>query len=450
MAYTHTVSSDTCILYDTCSDETSSTGVNLYVMVDPTCELDSDRGGCANRSCDLDLTPNYKVCDITDQTTCSLETCAYKCANYDGWGAITSTANWCTYYAYDEADKECVLFRGCLNEKYDDDSVLYKQEYSHRKALNDQASGCSKTVDQGGCKDLRCDKALNVNNKVCDTDDVGLSTAACTQDECMYKCGNTTDYKCTHWAFEAVTTEPFLSENRGECYTFASCENILADTYTTYKYGSGCESTFLEGGCDATRCAKDNDGTASCTKTKEEGGCPLSRCDKNTNTNIKICDTDDVACTIGECEAFCQNTTAFECGFWAFEAVSEEPFFSSKKGECYVFETCKTSGDDTYTTYQMTKNSELNWIKVCDADDGINIGTPGTGACTEEQCMDFCADAADHDEIQFDKCSHWSYERPDAEVCLFCLIFNIVSLRARDKNYRFSFLKFSTNKIFHH
>ena len=186
---------------------------NMYVMIDPTCETNMTAGGCKQRRCDKVKTPNAKVC--TGAAPCTLGECEIKCANSskaNTGGAVES----CDYFAYDETDKDCYVFEGCANEDFSDDYFLYTLPYPTKLKLKlalGATAGCSKTRAQGGCTKRRCDKDLNVKNKVCDKDDAKPG-GSCSMDQCELKCKDHTAFKCTHWAHDAKDNE---------CYLFATC-----------------------------------------------------------------------------------------------------------------------------------------------------------------------------------------------------------------------------------
>lgn len=404
--YTHNPTTNACNLFSACAGETDSTGINLYTLIDPTCEKDYDANGevgCPNRICG-DATTSEVVCDISAGTTCTLDECAKKCAAYDGFGNPVQSANWCTYFAYDAVDKECTLFKGCVGEKFDDDHTLYKQSYPQRDSLRDLASGCTKSLTLGGCPASRCDKDSNQWNKTCDKDngvnggiggtDVG---GLCSLSQCEAYCtdgktdgGMSLTNPCTHWAWEVE------ADGRGECYVFDGCNNLLPDTYVTYAMATGCDLGYAAGGCELQRCAKETDST----------GKDLWK---------KPCDSDETgdggACTAVECEEKCRALTDITSSHWAFELAEQE---------CYCFEGCSEPHSDTYNIYKLDNICNKNYAKggcpltrcgkspdnqhdkVCDKDN-----TGEGGSCTEKECMQKCADYTDF------VCTHWAWEEDD-------------------------------------
>ena len=59
---------------------------------------------------------------------------------------------------------ECYVFDGC-KDQHEDTYTIYQLH----------ASGCKKTLAEGGCPDRRCDKKKNPSSKPCDDE-----TAFCT------------------------------------------------------------------------------------------------------------------------------------------------------------------------------------------------------------------------------------------------------------------------------
>lgn len=131
--FAHESAENECYVFETCNDEGNEPGYNLYARVDPTCDKNRSQGGCDLRRCNKDVTKHNKICDDSSMT-CTEEECQNYCANYTGWGK--EPADWCTYYAYDKADKECYLFNGCIGEGFNDDYKLFVMGYEERQALN--------------------------------------------------------------------------------------------------------------------------------------------------------------------------------------------------------------------------------------------------------------------------------------------------------------------------
>lgn len=132
--YAYDAATSECVVFESCADEKDSSNYNLYVKVDPTCDKDLEDGGCTQRRCNKDYTKHDKICtDSTPEDQCTFDECRAKCANYTAWG--TKPEDWCTYYAYDVADKECYLFNGCVGEAFDDDYTLYTMGYEERQAV---------------------------------------------------------------------------------------------------------------------------------------------------------------------------------------------------------------------------------------------------------------------------------------------------------------------------
>ena len=92
--------------------------------------------GCNQRRCDKSATPHVKICvDDTPEQQCTKNECEMHCADKI-FGDIGEEA-FCTHWAYDEVDKECYIFHGCIGEQYDDDYELFFQSYGERVALQE-------------------------------------------------------------------------------------------------------------------------------------------------------------------------------------------------------------------------------------------------------------------------------------------------------------------------
>ena len=161
------------------------------------------------------------------------------------------------------------------------------------------ASGCKKTLAEGGCPDRRCDKEKNPSSKPCDDD-----TAFCTALGCKEHClaGTDIDVPCTHYAFEKIDGETDADgAELGECYVFGSCKYEHDDSYIIYKMEDWCQ------------------------KTLAEGCCPNERCDKTKNPSNKPCDDETAYCTVAGCKQHCVDGTGLTnaCTHYSFEAVSE-------------------------------------------------------------------------------------------------------------------------------
>lgn len=137
--YAYDTAEKECYLFETCENEQYDADYNTYVLIDPTCEAQrgtTDAPGCNQRRCDKSVTPHVKICvDDTPEQQCTKNECEIHCA------AKTFTdigdEAFCTHWAYDEVDKECYIFHGCVGEQYDDDYELFFQSYGDRVALQD-------------------------------------------------------------------------------------------------------------------------------------------------------------------------------------------------------------------------------------------------------------------------------------------------------------------------
>ena len=194
-----------------------------------------------------------------------------------------------------EADESCTDALGSVSF---DMATCPKQEVS--------VAACEKTLDDGGCGWLRCDKDQTFHTKIC-TDDVPGETD-CTEAECFAFCetsafvevatsrqANGTEpvqQVCTHWAYDVAEKEctclfrmscldttndllVFLSYHFAfsfSGYIFSGCNNAKWDEdYTLYAMEDPtCEKTFEDfpNGCEQRRCDKDQS-TVSTVGTKK-------------------------------------------------------------------------------------------------------------------------------------------------------------------------------------
>jgi hypothetical protein len=279
------------------------------------CEKTQEDGGCPWTRCDKSLTDHTKICtdDVPGTTDCSEAQCKAYCTNNGFTGS--NTGKTCTHWAYDVAEKECYIFAGCNNAKFDADYTTYIT----------QDPTCERTLEDYplGCETRRCDKTMSTHNKICVKTTPG--TTDCTLAECKAKCQAHTDFTCTTYAYDVAERE---------CYLFETCVNEGYDAdYSTY---------VLQ---DPT-----------CDKNKTEGGCVQRRCNKDLmpTTHEKVCVDDSPAqqCTMAQCEYKCANKTFTNidseayCTHWAYDVVDKE---------CYLFYGCTGEAyDDDYTLYTQS------------------------------------------------------------------------------------------------
>jgi len=283
------------------------------VVTTAGCERTKEEGGCQWTRCDKSITPNTKIC-VDDQpgvTDCSEEQCRAHCANSGFTGEQAGLK--CTHYAYDVAEKECYIFAGCKNDKFDLDYTTYiMQDPTCERTREDYALGCQQR---------RCNKDISTHNKICTDDNPG--TTDCSLDQCQQKCRDHTEFTCSTYAYDVAEKE---------CYLFETCEDEQFDEdYSTYVL------------VDPT-----------CHKDRPAGGCVQRRCDKDLTPHVKICvdDTPEQQCTMNECEVHCAQKTFTEidseafCTHWAYDAVDKE---------CYLFYGCKDEKyDDDYTLFTQS------------------------------------------------------------------------------------------------
>ncbi|XRB03314.1 WD40/YVTN repeat-like-containing domain [Pycnococcus provasolii] len=263
------------------------------------CDMTIEEGGCPQRRCDKALSNSEKVCtDDSPDTQCSLEECKQKCTNHAAFK--------CSTYAYDEAEKECYVFESCVGETDEPDYTLYVMR-----------KGCDMTIEEGGCPQRRCDKALSNSEKVC-TDD--SPDTQCSLEECKQKCTNHAAFKCSTYAYD---------EAEKECYVFESCVGETDEPdYTLYVMTN-----------------------RECKKDMSEGGCPQRMCSLEMNDSKLVCDGDaarvngDAAtpCTLDECKKKCDNDKT--CTHFMHDADDND---------CYLMSGCKGEGfSDDFTVYCM-------------------------------------------------------------------------------------------------
>ena len=140
--YAYDTAEKECYLFETCENEQFDADYNTYVLIDPTCEAQrgtNDAPGCNQRRCDKSVTPHVKICvDDTPEQQCTKNECEMHCA--DKIFTDIGEEAFCTHWAYDEVDKECYIFHGCIGEQYDDDYELFFQSYGERVALQDTSA----------------------------------------------------------------------------------------------------------------------------------------------------------------------------------------------------------------------------------------------------------------------------------------------------------------------
>ena len=183
--------------------------------------------------------------------------------------------------------------------------------------------GCDMTIEEGGCPQRRCDKALSNSEKVC-TDD--SPDTQCSLEECKQKCTNHAAFKCSTYAYD---------EAEKECYVFESCVGETDEPdYTLYVMTN-----------------------RECKKDMSEGGCPQRMCSLEINDSKLVCDGDaarvngDAAtpCTLDECKQKCDNDKT--CTHFMHDADDND---------CYLMSGCKGEGfSDDFTVY--VKSTANNW-----------------------------------------------------------------------------------------
>ena len=193
-----------CYLFDNCIGQGEDADYTTYAR---TCGKSLLEGGCADRRCDKDLNRHEKICE-NGVSECTLEECETYCDNMEDWE--------CSFFAYEAAESECYIFENCNGES-DDEYILY-------------ARACSKTFEEGGCANRRCDKSLTAHVKTCTDDQAGVTD--CSEDECKSFCdqnigkdGEPLGFLCKWFAFEAAANE---------CYLFEDCRNESLDEYVMY------------------------------------------------------------------------------------------------------------------------------------------------------------------------------------------------------------------------
>ena len=300
-----------------CTDAIGSITNNMATCVEKkvstaTCEKTKADGGCPWTRCDKDITDHNKIC--TDKTPGVTDCTETQCFNHCNNTLVKGKK--CTHWAYDVAEKECYIFAGCKNDKFDEDYTTY--------AMEDPT--CEKTRAKAplGCEKRRCDKGESKHLKICT--DATPGTTDCTLDQCEDKCKKHTDFTCTTYAYDV---------KEKECYLFETCEGEKFDEdYSTY--------VLRDPTCEEPR------------NSTGGGGCTQRRCDKDITPHTKICvdDCPEAQCTIDQCEIYCAQTTftkehaeAF-CTHWAYDEVDKE---------CYLFYGCKGEQyDDDYTLFTQS------------------------------------------------------------------------------------------------
>jgi len=297
------------------------------------CEKTLEDGGCGWLRCDKDITNHTKICtdDQPGVTDCGQDECMEHCANNNFTDDAAGLA--CTHWAYDSKEKECYIFAGCNNEKFDADYTLY--------ALQDET--CERTLEDYplGCEQRRCNKDISVHSKIC-TDDIPGETD-CTLEECKARCETFTNFTCTTYSYDQAEKE---------CYIFESCiDEGFDEDYSTY--------VLVDPTCD---------------KNKDEGGCIQRRCNKDITTHEKICTdgTPEQQCSIEECEIHCATKTftnvsseAF-CTHWAYDEVDQE---------CYLFHGCLDEKfDDDYVLFTQSYGERIALTTGGDTDAGADAG----------------------------------------------------------------------------
>ena len=307
----------------TCTDALNTTSELMSTCAkvkvsESNCERTKAEGGCPWTRCDKDLTTHTKICtDVTPGVTdCTEAECMQKCNSSAFSGS--NVGQTCTHWAYDVAEKECYIFAGCTNAKFDKDYTTYTM----------QDKTCERTIEDYplGCEQRRCDKDISKHDKICTKKTPG--TTDCTLAECKAKCQQHTDFTCTTYAYDVAEKE---------CYLFETCENEKHDDdYSTYVL------------IDPT-----------CGKNKTAGGCNQRRCDKDLTTHEKVCvdDTPAQQCSEAMCEYKCANHTFTSinseayCTHWAYDVADKE---------CYVFYGCTGEKyDDDYTLYTQSYGERL-------------------------------------------------------------------------------------------
>eukprot|EP00756_Hemistasia_phaeocysticola_P003705 Hpha_TRINITY_DN12399_c0_g1::TRINITY_DN12399_c0_g1_i1::g.155775::m.155775 len=301
-----------------CTDKIGDIGVLMQTCLEKKqttagCEKTRADGGCGWTRCDKSITPNTKVCvdDNPGVTDCSEDQCEAHCVSSNFTGEEKGLT--CTHWAYDVAEKECYIFSGCKNDKFDLDYTTY--------ALQDPTCERTRANYPLGCEKRRCDKDISKHNKICTDANPGVTD--CTLDQCEANCRGHTDFACSTYAYDVAEKE---------CYLFETCEGEKFDAdYSTY--------VLVDPTCD---------------KNRAQGGCNQRRCDKDLTPHEKICvdDSPDTQCTIDQCEMHCAEKTfssehseAF-CTHWAYDAVDKE---------CYLFYGCTDEKyDDDYVLFTQS------------------------------------------------------------------------------------------------
>ena len=81
--------------------------------------------------------------------------------------------------------------------------------------------GCEKTLEEGGCDHMRCDKSKTKHVKTCtDVDDSGRDDSDCSRDDCRSHCKTNEDLSSSHFAFDVGDRE---------CYIFEECINMQSN-----------------------------------------------------------------------------------------------------------------------------------------------------------------------------------------------------------------------------
>ena len=276
-----------------------------YALVDPTCEKTIERFplGCEQRRCSKTLNANEKVCAAKSGTACSAEECQDKCKAH--------MAFTCTTYSLDPSNGDCYVWESCVEEGPEPDYNTY--------VLVEPTCGSSQ--QDSGCPARLC-SSENAHRMVCSGTTEGQT--ACDVNLCPAKCAGQSG--CAFFAHDPTDQE---------CLLFESCDDeAFSDDFTLFRM------PFEE-----RKMGSFGPAAASCSLTQAEGGCPLRRCAKSANTYNKICNADDVPCTLDECESHCRLHTDFACTHFSHDAA---------ESECYIWESCDDEGPESdYTNYML-------------------------------------------------------------------------------------------------
>ena len=314
-----------------------NSNINMTTCLKPkqsiaACEKTLEVDGCGWLRCDKDVTDHTKICtdDVPGTTDCSESECFAHCVSSNFEAELMNAT--CTHWAYDETEKECYIFAGCTNEKFDANYTLY--------AMQDET--CERTIEDHplGCELRRCDKDQSTHNKICTDDEPGVTD--CTLDECKGHCETYANFTCTTYAYDT---------KEKECYIFESCENESFDEdYSTY--------VMVDETCD---------------KNIDAGGCNQRRCDKDVTPHEKICvdDTPEQQCSMEACEIHCVDKVfddiggeAF-CTHWAYDDVDRE---------CYLFHGCIAEKyDDDYVLVTQSYGERISLLIDMGADVNVEV-----------------------------------------------------------------------------